>query len=196
MRPTVPEVGFDFDGVIADTAETFVRLACEKYDYCAFSSDDITNFNLEDCINLPMNLVEKIFTEIMLDSVGTGLQPIAGAVETLQDFAELSHITIITARPVKQPVYDWLDRFFPQQTKERIKVITTGDHDDKLRHIHDCGLKYFIDDRAETCIQLAREQIYPYVYTQPWNRGKHSLPTLDDWSAIRSLFYGTEGITA
>lgn len=181
------KIGFDFDGVIADTAETFVRLACEKYGYCSFSREDITNFDLEDCINVPLDLVEKIFTEIMLDSVGNNLQPIPGAVDTLQSFTEISTITIITARPTHKPVHDWLDHFFPLPVRERIKVITTGDHNDKLRHIHACGLEYFIDDRAETCMQLAQENISPYVYTQPWNINRHNLPTLDNWQSIREL---------
>jgi len=187
MKLHVSEIGFDFDGVIADTAETFVRLACEEYGYCSFTRNDITDFNLEDCINLPIDIVEKIFTEIMFDSIGTGLQPIPGAVATIQEFTSHSPLTIITARPIQQPVYDWLDQFFPSQTRERIKVISTGDHNDKVRHIHACGLKYFIDDRAETCLQLAQENISPFVYTQPWNINRHNLPTLDNWDSIMAL---------
>ena len=30
MNPTLDKTGFDLDGVIADTAETFLKLACEK----------------------------------------------------------------------------------------------------------------------------------------------------------------------
>ena len=48
MTPLTPpcpipinEIGFDFDGVIADTAEAFIRLACSEYGYCGFSRDQI-----------------------------------------------------------------------------------------------------------------------------------------------------------
>jgi uncharacterized HAD superfamily protein len=187
MTIPIDEIGFDFDGVIADTAEAFIRLACNEYQYCSFSQEDITNFELENCLDIPPKLVEKIFTDILHDSIGTGVQPMVGAVESLERFASLSTVTIITARSLEQPVIDWLDRFFSRKAKEKIRVVTTGDHNDKIRHIQDHGLNYFIDDRAETCRQLARDNIVPYVYSQPWNRDRHNLQTVANWGEIRAL---------
>jgi hypothetical protein len=132
-------------------------------------------------------VVEKIFTDIMIDSLGTGLAPIPGAVDCLTRFTEQSGVTIITARPLSRPVFDWLDHYFTGHGREKIKVVATGDHNDKLRYIHDHGLRYFIDDRAETCIQLAKEAISPYVFNQPWNRNRHNLPTVADWQEIAAL---------
>jgi len=77
------EIGFDLDGVIADTAATFIRLACEQHDYCSFTLADITSFHVEDCLDIPMPLVEQIFTDILEDSLGTGLMPMPGAVEVM-----------------------------------------------------------------------------------------------------------------
>ena len=189
MTIPIHEVGFDFDGVIADTAEAFIQLACSKYRYCSFTLDDITNFELENCIDIPTDVVEKIFTDIMTDSIATGLLPILGAVETLTRLTQKSSVTIITARPAKQPVYDWLDRFFPTPALKKIKVVATGDHNDKVRYIHEHGIKYFIDDRAETCIQLAKENIVPFVFSQPWNRGRHNLQTVANWGEVSSLIF-------
>ncbi len=183
----VDEIGFDFDGVIADTAESFIRIACKQYGYCGLTCEHITSFELEHCLDIPFTLVEKIFTDILTDSIGTGLQPMPGALKSLGRFAEAGTINIITARPIKKPVFAWLDQFFSGPTRERIRVIATGDHNDKVRHIHQLGLKYFIDDRAETCIQLAKEAIIPYVFNQPWNRNRHALQTVADWQEIRAL---------
>lgn len=187
MAIPINQIGFDFDGVIADTAEAFIRLACIDHQYCSFSQEDITNFELEDCLDIPRKLVEKIFTDILHDSIGTGVQPIVGAVESIEHFSTTSTVTIITARSLEQPVIDWLDRFFTRTAREKIKVVTTGDHNDKIRHIQDHGLKYFIDDRAETCRQLAQDNIVPYVYSQPWNRNRHRLQTVANWAEIRAL---------
>ncbi|MBU1568501.1 MAG: hypothetical protein KJ630_23105 [Proteobacteria bacterium] len=187
MPIPISEVGFDFDGVIADTAEAFIRLACAEHGYCGFTREDITNFELENCLNIPQTLVEKIFTDILTDSIATELLPMPGAVESLERFAGIGTLTIITARPLKKPVFAWLERYFSGPTREKIRVIATGDHNDKVRHIHQHGLKYFIDDRAETCIQLAREAITPYVFNQPWNRNRHELQTVADWGEIRAL---------
>lgn len=187
MTIPIHHLGFDFDGVIADTAETFIRIACERYGYCSFSRDDITSFELEDCLQLPYRIIEEIFTDILTDSIATELQPIKGAVETLECFTKHATVTIITARSLEQPVQDWLERFYSDDARKNIKVVATGDHDDKLKYIHQHDLRYFIDDRAETCEVLARENITPFVYSQPWNREKHTLQTVNNWAEIRAL---------
>ncbi len=62
-----------------------------------------------------------------------------------------------------------------------------GDHDDKARHIKDLGLSTFVDDRAETCLQLRQAGIRSIVFAQPWNQGRHDLPTVRSWDDIRAL---------
>ena len=186
----VQETGFDFDGVIADTAEAFIRLACTQYGHCSFTQEDITNFELENCLNIPFTQVEKIFTDILTDSLAAQLRPIPGAIECLEDFSRSSTVTIITARPVENPVFDWLDCFLSQEARKNIQVVATGNHDDKIRYIHQHQLKFFIDDRAETCKRLVLEQINPLVFTQPWNKNRHSLQTVADWVEIRNLVTG------
>jgi uncharacterized protein len=183
----IGEIGFDFDGVIADTAEAFIRLACKEHGYCAFGREDITNFELGDCLPIPEILVQKIFTDILIDSLATELLPMPGAIRCLARFAENDWITIITARSLTAPVFYWLEHFCDESTRKKIRVVATGDHNDKVRHIHRHGLKYFIDDRAETCIQLAEENITPYVFSQPWNRNRHELRKVADWQEIESL---------
>lgn len=188
-RVTIPikEIGFDFDGVIADTAETFIRLACSEYGYCSFAAEDITNFELESCLDIPFALVEKIFTDILTDSLGTGLLPIRGALECIEQFSLTSTVNIITARPLQNPVFDWLDHYISKAAGKNIRVVATGDHNDKVRYIHQHKLKYFIDDRLETCHQLVDEKITPFVFTQPWNRDRHTLQMVADWDEILAL---------
>lgn len=183
----IEEIGFDFDGVIADTAANFIELACGRYGHCGFTAEQITNFELEHCLDLPPSLVNDIFTEILTDSLATDLQPIAGAIEGISDFARRGTVTIITARPLLQPVVDWLERYLQPQACRSLRVVATGDHDDKLRHIRHFGLRYFIDDRAETCLRLAREEIVPFVFTQPWNAVADGLQRVSGWEEIRGL---------
>ncbi len=184
---SLSEIGFDFDGVIADTAESFLRIAGDKYGYPSLTKKDITNFELEECINIPKDIVEKIFTEIMLDSIGTGVMPMDGAVEALSSFAENETVTIITARPIERPVHDWLEKYFQPQVLGQISVIATGDHNDKIRYIHANGIKYFIDDRVDTCKSLVVENIVPIVFHQPWNEGRHNLAQVATWDDITNM---------
>ena len=182
-------LGFDFDGVIADTAEVFLRLACQDYGLCDFRLEDIVNFELEHCLSLERARTEAIFTKIQLDSVGTGLQPMQGAVDVLGELAEKGTVSVITARSLAEPVHDWFAAFFPASTCKAVKVTAMGTHDEKLQHVHAQGLRFFIDDRAETCLQLSRGGIQPFVFSQPWNHKRHRLPTVSSWQDIRELCF-------
>ena len=180
-------LGFDFDGVIANTAETFLRLACEKYGHCGLRLEQITDFTVENCLDMDAATVEAIFTDILLDSVGTGLQPMAGATEVLGELCETAEVTVITARPEPRPVRDWLARHLPPSTCGRIRLVAMGAHDAKAPHVQARGLTHFIDDRAETCVDLHRQGICSIVFQQPWNRNRHDRPVVRGWDEIRAL---------
>ena len=181
------EIGFDFDGVIADTVEAFIRIACEQYAHCDIRPEDITSFSVEECLPIDADTAESIFLQILHDSVGTGLLPMPGAVEVLTEMSESTRVTIITARPEAQPVHHWLEEVFPRTVRQNIEVIAMGDHDDKARHIKLAGLSTFIDDRAETCLQLRQAGLHPIVFSQPWNQSCHDLPSVRNWAEIRAL---------
>lgn len=187
MKIPSGEIGFDLDGVIADTAEAFIRLACEEHAFCSFTLKDITTFQVEECLDIPLPVVDRIFGDILIDSLATGLQPMPGAVEVISEMTEAAPVTIITARSLQQPVQDWLEHFFPSTACANIHLVAMGRHDDKARYIHEHGLRYFVDDRAETCLQLAATSITPFVFSQPWNQGKHELRSVANWNEIHAL---------
>ena len=180
-------LGFDFDGVIADTAEVFLRIACEKYNHCDVLLENITRFDMEMCLPIDIDIISSIFREILYDSVGNGLQPMPGAKEVLGELSEIAPLTLITARAYPEPVEQWLHCEFPPSITKRITLIAMGDHDDKERYIKDHQLDYFIDDRLKTCTQLNAAGIQPIVFSQPWNQGRHNFPSVQCWQDIRSL---------
>ncbi len=180
-------LGFDFDGVIADTAECFLRLACEEHGFCGISREDITDFDVEQCLDMPKETAQAIFTSVQLDSIGTGLKPMPGAIAVLGELTEKNPVTVITARSLATPVHDWLASKFPPSTLPRIHVIAMGAHDEKSHHIQQQQLQYFIDDRAETCVHLSKCGIRPFVFAQPWNENRHQLPVVRSWQDIKTL---------
>jgi len=182
-------LGFDFDGVVADTAEAFIRISCEEYGYCSIRLDDITHFEVERCLAMDPKVVEAVFTRILLDSVEAGLQPMAGAVQVLEELTACAPVTLVTARPHPEPVRNWVDAVMPGPVSRNIKIVAMGAHDKKPSHVHAQGLECFIDDRAETCFQLEAAGIQPIVFSQPWNRGRHSFPSVNTWQEIRALCF-------
>ncbi len=190
MKLEPASIGFDFDGVIADTLEAFLRIACERYTRCDIRLTDITDFFVERCLDMKAEIIDAIFQEILRDSVESGLRPMPGVVEALGWFSRRAPVTIITARPEPEPVRAWLHHFFPEEVRQRIHLVATGDHDGKASHIRNAGLSAFIDDRAETCLELHKTGIRTIVFDQPWNQGRHSLPIVRGWQEILSLCGG------
>jgi len=177
------EIGFDFDGVIADIGEAFLRLAHEHHDY-SLSLEEITSFQVETCTRIPQSTVNTIFTDILNDSLATGLLPIPGALEVISDLTRRSTVRIITARSLDQPVIDWLEHHLPADICRKIDVIAMQDHDLKVRFINHHNLRFFVDDRAETCVQVAQANLHPLLYRQPWNAGWNTFTVVDSWQQI------------
>ena len=177
------QIGFDFDGVIADIGEAFLRMACDEHQY-RVNLGDITSFQVETCTNIPEEVVRKIFDDILEDSLATGLQPIPGALEVLAELALQSRVRIITARTQDQPVIDWLDNHLPANACAQIDVIAMHDHDQKVRFIQEHNLQFFVDDRAETCAQVAKARLHPLLFRQPWNSNWNDFTTVENWQQI------------
>ncbi|MCF6291089.1 MAG: hypothetical protein L3J03_08885 [Desulfobacterales bacterium] len=183
------QLGFDIDGVVADTAEAFMRIARDEYGANGITVEDITEFEAEQCLDMDPKIIDAIFHRLVVEPLAADLRPMENAIPVLRELAEVAPLTFVTARPLGAPIIDWLRTMLGAEVLAGARVKAIGDHDNKARYIKKLGLDYFVDDRAETCLQLAREEIQPIVYCQPWNRGRHNLQTVADWQAIRSLVF-------
>lgn len=184
----IPQLlGFDIDGVVADTMEAFIRLAHLDHGVGPIAPEEITDFSVEKCLALPAAIIAAIFGRLLDEPLAAGLKPMADAVSTLQALAVSGPLTFITARPNPEPISRWLRVVLGEEVFRKVDLVAMGEHDGKLAFIKERGLQYFIDDRAETCLHLHAHGITPFVYNQPWNRGRHELQNVDDWRAIRAL---------
>ncbi len=177
------QIGFDFDGVIADIGEAFLRLASDDHKY-TIDLNEITSFRVETCTNIPEEIVHRIFMDILEDSLATGLKPIPGALEVIDELTKQSRVRIITARTWDQPVIDWMDNHLSTEACRNIDIIAMHDHDQKVRYIKEHNLQFFVDDRAETCAQVAKANLHPLLYRQPWNSTWSDFTTVDNWQQI------------
>ena len=182
-------IGFDIDGVVADTGGAFIRIANEEYGLDTLSLEDIVNFDVAECLKLERGIVDEIFIRLHDEPLSSGIKPMDGAISVLHRFAEKTPLTFVTARPHKEPIQLWLKHFLSEKAYEEMRLVAMGEHDNKAPYIKDLGLRYFIDDRLQTCRQLSAEGITPLVYNQPWNMNGHDLRTVSDWQAINSLCF-------
>lgn len=179
-------IGFDIDCVVADTMEAFIRLA--RLDYgLTIRPEQITCFEVEQCLPIDSAIVADIFERLLVDPIEAGLKPMRHAVDVLLELSGRAPLTFITARPDHEPIAQWLTHVLGPEISAAARLAAMGDHDGKARYIKDFGLSHFVDDRLETCIELARRGITPLVYHQPWNSISHDYQTVDGWQAIANL---------
>jgi uncharacterized HAD superfamily protein len=55
-------IGFDIDGVVADTGGSFIRIAKEEFGMNSISLEDITSFDVAACLDVDQEIIDDICT--------------------------------------------------------------------------------------------------------------------------------------
>ncbi len=174
-------VGFDIDGVVADTMRAFIRIAREEYNIDTLHKGMITSYWLEKCLPIPEDVVLKIVHQLVHEPLYVGLEAITHAREALLAYAERAPLIFVTARPEKAPIHRWLQELLPELPEFNIQVIATGEHKAKALILKDLGIETFIEDHLETCHQIHQAGIQAMVFDQPWNQGETPCHRLHSW---------------
>jgi hypothetical protein len=183
----ITNLAFDFDGVVADTMSVFVRLAGERYGLSHLSKEQMTSYNLHQCLGLEREVIDDLICLTLSDEYTLQIPPIPGAPEVLTTLSEHIPLRFITARIWPESIIQWLEQILPDVPPGRIHVIATGAPEAKETILGDMGITVFVDDRLETCIQLAQAGIQPIVFDQPWNRAACEPPLrrVSTWSQLQ-----------
>ncbi len=185
--PGPVEIGFDIDGVVADTMDSFLRIAHRDYGIEGITKDRITSYWLEDCLPVPPDITTEIIGRLLEDPFGVELRPVAGAREVLSHLGGMFPLVFVTARPVGGPIEEWLRALLKDLPSERIHVIATGKHDAKVEVLRKLGVRCFVEDHLETCRAVWNAGIKAVVFDQPWNQGEVPFPRVRSWEEIMSL---------
>jgi uncharacterized HAD superfamily protein len=183
-------LAFDIDGVVADIMTTFLDLARERYNQGhGLRYEHITTFFLEDCLDLPAWIIEELIRELIDRPHELPVAPFPHAVPVLTRLAQETPLLFVTARDRRQPIEHWLHRNLAPVPPSAIRVLATGDPDTKIHYLKDHGIQYFVEDRLETCLQLADHGITPILFAQPWNRRSHPFLEVRDWPELAALIF-------
>jgi len=186
-------LGFDIDGVVADIMTTFLDLARERYGPHTFRYDDITTFYLEDCLGFDPQIIAGLIRELIDRPIELAVEPFPQAVAVLSRLAEEAPLVFVTARDRSEPIQLWLNRTLAPVPPRSIWVMATGDPDAKLHYLKAHAIQYFVEDRLETCFDLARAGITPIVFAQPWNRNPHPFLEVAGWPELAGLLFEDNG---
>ena len=185
MRIHPGQIAFDFDGVVADTFRLFVKLACTEYGI-DIKYESITDYDFMNVLKIDKVLADKLIDILTDKPHEIDLRPNTGASEILTRLSSFAPVILVTARPYGHPVEKWIEKHLPD-LKDLISVEATGENTTKLPFLKKKNIKYFVDDRLDTCRQLADAGITPIVYDQPWNRSSHNFKVVTDWHDIAEL---------
>jgi len=179
-------IAFDIDGVVANTMQLFIHISREKYQL-HFNLEDITNYDLTRCLDIDFKVMWDIIEKILTGDHEATLEPIEGAPRVLQKLSQKSEcLLFVTARPDAESINQWFEETL-KLPKSRYKIIATGDFKEKISVLKDHKIRYFVEDRMETCRLLDEKGFIPIVFRQPWNRQSHSFIEVSTWDEINAL---------
>jgi uncharacterized protein len=180
-------VAFDIDGVVADTMALFLDIARREYRVNGIRYEDITSYLLAECLDMDPDLIDTILNRIMAGEYASPLEAISGSGAVLSRIAGYrSPLLFVTARPHPGPISKWMCDLV-RMTPETVQVVATGTFEGKAKVLLESGIRFFVEDRLETCYHLKEVGIEPVLYRQPWNRENHPFIEVDDWQELESL---------
>jgi hypothetical protein len=180
-------VAFDIDGVIADTMALFLDIARKEYRVNGIRYEDMTSYLLAECLDMDPALIDVILNRIMAGDYATPLQSITGSGPVLSHIAGYRNpLLFVTARPHPGPISKWMCDLV-RTAPETVQVVATGTFEGKAEVLLESGIRFFVEDRLETCYHLKEAGIEPVLYRQPWNRESHPFIEVGDWQELENL---------
>lgn len=177
-------LAFDIDGVIADTMHLFLDILSDHYDVHTVQYADITCYRLDECLDLDEDVLEGAVARILDGNYRAALKPIPGVGPVLKRIAETTgRILMVTARPNPGPIANWMNQLLDGQ-HHRARIIATGSYEAKTDVLLENGIRWFVEDRLDTCHLLKAAGIEPVVFRQPWNQKPHDYLEIGSWQEL------------
>ena len=186
MKIRPHEIAFDIDGVFADTIGAFLREARDRYGI-HIRYEDITEYELIKSVQMDEKILVELAKRILYEPLEMGIKPIDGSVKVLKRLSSITRLFFVTARPDREGILRWVHNYLGNVDRGSIRIIATGTHEEKVPLLERYGIKFFVEDRLETCFMLSKASITPIVFEQPWNKKPHPFPKIRSWNELEQI---------
>jgi hypothetical protein len=186
--PLIPaaDIAFDIDGVVADTFRSFVILAEAEFGI-KIRYEDIIEYEFWKTLDIGEENAFAIIRKLIEQPVEVGIKPVLGAPEVLSRLLKSAPLKFVTARPEADSILRWMTEVMGFPDDNGIVLEATGDHERKASFLLRHNVKYFVEDRLETCYLLKDASIVPILFDQPWNRQPSVFKRVKNWDEIAAL---------
>jgi uncharacterized HAD superfamily protein len=171
--------GIDVDNCLTDTNPEILKLANEMYHYPnpyykkvlerPLTEEDITDFDYEKCTPLNEYQVDELFKQMLKKEKYLNLKLLSNVLNVLNRLEKHYYFYFVTARPGDSEEQTFNYFIKNKMEKYHDRIIIDGD---KVKIAKDKGITHFIEDREETALNLADNNIIVYLFDYNWNRQK------------------------
>jgi uncharacterized HAD superfamily protein len=180
------QIGFDIDGVLANTMQLFVDILDDVYGIGHVTLDQITKYELEACLDIDPQIISAANQSIIDGDYPGRLAPMHGAVAVLKRLSTYGPVRLVTARPYPGPIQAWVEELLPAE-RYPVQITATGSFESKAEILKAEKITCFVEDRLETCFLLQNHDITPVLFAQPWNRRPHPFDEVDTWDQLARM---------
>lgn len=174
------KIAIDLDEVTAEFLEKLLEYHCLKTDK-KISKEEFLSYNFWETWGGTREEAIKIVYDFHKSKMFDGIQPVRGAIKSVEKLLKENEIVIITSRPANQrrKTKAWLKKYFG---KIKIEVYFTGDfHKGKNTKIEICkkiGIDLILEDHPDYAQKCAEEEIKVILFDRPWNRNLAAHPSI------------------
>jgi uncharacterized HAD superfamily protein len=161
------KVGFDFDGVIANTGQTVAKVLTNRFGTW-IREEDLFLHDFRFQFDLSKEEVKDLVDEIVSYKRTMYTFPAEGCEKVLYKLHIKTEekITIVTARTDLDVVRQWLNYYLD----ESIFEVFTKNHGEKGSLLKELNVGLFVEDHLMNAIEIANNGIIPVIFLRSWNK--------------------------
>jgi uncharacterized HAD superfamily protein len=168
------KIAIDLDEVTVDLLKEVNEYYNNKHD-TDFKLSDFHNYDWWEIWGIPLDDAVNEFYSFMESPESRKIQPIYGAIESIEKLRSQNDVVIITARQneIKEMTLEWVQEYIPGLEKHTYftnHLSRISKHVKKSEIALELNVDLLIDDQLRNAYDCAENGIKVLLYNQPWNQ--------------------------